>query len=248
MKKLTLASLPLLAVVVLVASGCGGDTATSSKAANRKPAAPTCPAAWKAGWQQLANRIHAAVYCPSWVPSPLTGKINGVVDYYGGERPRCLRREGQELPRQHRLAGAGDAARCTSTSAAIPATRRCRPASPRTTTAASCTKRNVPCFSDARGKVSERGITATVYTVNQDADLWHVLYAWHYRGGALHGQRARRRAAHLRDGGQEPAPHAARASCSSSRRPDMRLTRKAARRRRGRARSVSPGSTSSSTG
>ena len=28
-----------------------------------------------------------------------------------------------------------------------------------------------------------RGITATVYTVNQDADLWHVLYAWHFRGG-----------------------------------------------------------------
>ena len=27
------------------------------------------------------------------------------------------------------------------------------------------------------------GIVATVYTVNQDADLWHVLYAWRYRGG-----------------------------------------------------------------
>jgi hypothetical protein len=21
-----------------------------------------------------------------------------------------------------------------------------------------------------------------VYTVNQDADLWHVLYAWHHKG------------------------------------------------------------------
>jgi hypothetical protein len=41
----------------------------------------------------------------------------------------------------------------------------------------------VPCFADPRGKVRAPGIVATVYTVNQDADLWHVLYAWHYRGG-----------------------------------------------------------------
>ncbi len=27
------------------------------------------------------------------------------------------------------------------------------------------------------------GLTATVYDVNQDADQWHVLYAWHYAGG-----------------------------------------------------------------
>jgi hypothetical protein len=27
------------------------------------------------------------------------------------------------------------------------------------------------------------GLTATVYNVNQDADQWHVLYAWRYRGG-----------------------------------------------------------------
>ena len=40
----------------------------------------------------------------------------------------------------------------------------------------------VPCFDDAAAR-ARRGITATVYTVNQDADLWHVLYAWHYRGG-----------------------------------------------------------------
>ena len=44
-------------------------------------------------------------------------------------------------------------------------------------------KTNVPCFADARGTVRAPGIVATVYTVNQDADLWHVLYAWRYRGG-----------------------------------------------------------------
>ena len=76
MKKLTLASLSILAAVVLVASGCGADTATSSKAAARRPSAPTCPATWRPGWQRLANRIHAPVYCPSWLPDPLTGAAN----------------------------------------------------------------------------------------------------------------------------------------------------------------------------
>ena len=42
---------------------------------------------------------------------------------------------------------------------------------------------DVPCFADARGTVRAPGIVATVYTVNQDADLWHILYAWRYRGG-----------------------------------------------------------------
>jgi hypothetical protein len=182
MKKLTLASLPLLAVVVLAASGCGGDTATSSKAANRTPAAPTCPAAWKVGWQQLANRIHAAVYCPSWVPSPLTGKINGVVDYYGGGGPAVSVAKDRSylVSMAWQEPGTGE----------VHVNFRGYPGHAKVPTCISedynngkLTKRNVPCFSDARGKVSERGITATVYTVNQDADLWHVLYAWHYRGG-----------------------------------------------------------------
>ena len=44
----------------------------------------------------------------------------------------------------------------------------------------------MPCFADPRGTVQAPGITATIYTVNQDADQWHVLYAWHHAGGALH--------------------------------------------------------------
>ena len=182
MKKLTLASLPLLAVVVLAASGCGGDTAASSKAANRKPAAPTCPAAWKVGWQQLANKIHSAVYCPSWVPSPLTGKINGVVDYYGGGGPAVSVAKDRSylVSMAWQEPGTGE----------VHVNFRGYPGRSKVPTCISedynngkLTKQNVPCFSDARGTVSERGITATVYTVNQDADLWHVLYAWHHKGG-----------------------------------------------------------------
>ena len=39
-----------------------------------------------------------------------------------------------------------------------------------------------PCFADAGGTRKAGGIVATVYTVNQDADQWHVLYAWRHDG------------------------------------------------------------------
>jgi hypothetical protein len=42
-----------------------------------------------------------------------------------------------------------------------------------------------PCFADPDGTRTARGITATVYRVNQDADQWHILLAWH-RGGNLY--------------------------------------------------------------
>jgi len=73
MRKALLLLLPL-AVLVLVA-GCSDDGASPSAAAQPQP--PTCPAAWKAGWKRLANRVNAPVYCPSWMPSPLDGKIGG---------------------------------------------------------------------------------------------------------------------------------------------------------------------------
>jgi hypothetical protein len=34
---------------------------------------PTCPG--PAGWQKLADRINAPVYCPAWLPDPLIGKL-----------------------------------------------------------------------------------------------------------------------------------------------------------------------------
>jgi hypothetical protein len=37
-----------------------------------------------------------------------------------------------------------------------------------------------PCFADASGTEKAGGINATVYRVNQDADQWHVLLAWHF--------------------------------------------------------------------
>jgi hypothetical protein len=40
----------------------------------------------------------------------------------------------------------------------------------------------MPCFEDPRGKRRFGSTQVTVYTANQGADQWHVLYAWHRRG------------------------------------------------------------------
>jgi hypothetical protein len=58
---------------------------------------------------------------------------------------------------------------------------------PGRTTIPTCTrggkdKTPIACFSDPRGKVRANGIVATMYTVNQDADQWHVLLAWRHAG------------------------------------------------------------------
>src|SRR5438128_12692550 len=45
--------------------------------ASSAPAARSCPAAWRGGWQALANRIQAPVYCPTWMPDPLDARIGG---------------------------------------------------------------------------------------------------------------------------------------------------------------------------
>ena len=53
---------------------------------------------------------------------------------------------------------------------------------PRCVNADSKAREPIPCFSDPGGRVRAGRITATVYNVNQDADQWHVLYAWRHQG------------------------------------------------------------------
>ena len=40
----------------------------------------------------------------------------------------------------------------------------------------------VPCFADPQGVKTIAGYRVQRYTVNQDADQWHLLYAWTYKG------------------------------------------------------------------
>ena len=66
----------LAALLALLATGCGGAGGKAPVAATpAKPPAPHC--AFPQGWQKLANRIAADVYCPGWLPDPLTSQIGG---------------------------------------------------------------------------------------------------------------------------------------------------------------------------
>ncbi len=41
---------------------------------------------------------------------------------------------------------------------------------------------NVPCFDQPTGWIAANGIRARLYTVNQDADEWHLLLLWRHDG------------------------------------------------------------------
>ena len=165
----------LAAVVALVAAGCsGGAREEAAKAAPE----PRCPTRALPGWQRLANRIHAPVYCPAWMPDPLDGVIGSRwsnIDSVSKDRSYLESWVWQET-------GPGAAG------GELHVNLRGYPGRtgiPRCVNADSKKRELIPCFSDARGRVRINGITATVYTVNQDADQWHVLYAWR-RGGSLY--------------------------------------------------------------
>jgi hypothetical protein len=127
------------------------------------------PCAQKSGWQRLANQIQAPVYCPRWMPDPLNGVIGGRWNNIHSVSP----------DRSYLIGfiwferGSGELhvnLRGYPGKKAVP---RC-PAAVGSST--------ISCFADPHGHVRANGIDATVYTVNQGADQWHVLLAWHHRG------------------------------------------------------------------
>ncbi len=155
---------PLLFVALsLTVAGCGGAGAGVVKT----KAAPSCLA--KAGWQRLANRIHAPVYCPGWMPDPLDGVIGGrwnTIQSVSPDRSYLVgfiwfeRGSGELHVNLRGYPGRKAIPRCP----------------------AAIGTRTVPCFADRHGHVRAHGIDATAYTVNQGADQWHVLLAWHHKG------------------------------------------------------------------
>jgi hypothetical protein len=160
----------LLAALALFASGCSSGEKTVRAAA---PAKPRC--AHPAGWQKLANRIKAPVYCPGWLPDPLTSQIGGRWNNIDAVDPDRSYLESFVWQETGMGAGGGELhvnLRGFPGRTAIPKCTRGGKA-----------KGRIPCFSDPHGRVRASGIDATMYTVNQDADQWHVLLAWHAHGG-----------------------------------------------------------------
>lgn len=158
-------ALVVLAVAAsLILTACGSSAEPAAKASST----PSCPAAWQPGWAKLARQIDAPVYCPGWMPNPLDGRIgsewNGLrlVDKRGGFLVSFIYQEtgsGEVHVNFHRW----------------PGTRmpHCR---------AETSKRQIPCYSDAAGRVKTHGIDATLYTVSRDADQWHLSYLWRANG------------------------------------------------------------------
>src|SRR4051794_3167770 len=147
------------AALALAAAGAAGA------AGNR-----TCPAAWAKGWQTLANKIDAPVYCPTWMPNPLDAQIKGqYIDIYSIGKDRSYLVSFLE----HGDLGSGDVHvnfRGYPGRLAVP---KCPAAVGHGTT---------PCFSNPVAHLKANGIRATVYQVNQGADQGHIGLAGHSRG------------------------------------------------------------------
>lgn len=161
----------MVAGVVALAFAALVPGATSARAG-----AGTCPAAWAAGWQKLADRVGAPVYCPTWMPNPLDAKFGGEYqDIYSVDKDHSylvsFLAHGDEGSGDVHVNFRGYPGRTT-----IPTCRTVIPNGKKTI------RGTTPCFSDNAGTQKANGIRATIYRVNQDADQWHILLAWRHAG------------------------------------------------------------------
>jgi hypothetical protein len=164
----------LLAICLLVAlsavlAGCGGDSSRVASAAEKpKPAKPACPD--PGAWRKLADRVKAPVYCPGWLPDPLSGRLGARDNNINSVSPD--RSYLQSWVWQETGGGAAGGELHVNLRAYPGVTKipTCR--------TGGSDSRNVPCFADAHGTVKANGITTTLYTVNQDADAWHYALVW----------------------------------------------------------------------
>ena len=172
-----------LSLLAVLAAGCGSSGSTPSassdapKATQTAAAKPACPVAWRADWERLARDVRASVYCPSWLPQPLEGKIGGIgsARYVEPDRSYLIAfywlettPTGGEEVHVNLRGYPGRAAIPVCEDTLVVKGKIVHP--------------KMPCFDDARGKKRFGSTRVTVYTANQGADQWHVLYAWHRRG------------------------------------------------------------------
>ena len=158
----------LVGVCGLLASGCG--EAKRASAASAPVSKPRC--AHPAGWQKLANQVKAPVYCPGWLPDPLTSQIGG--KWSNGDSVSRDRSWLESFVWQE--TGPGIAG------GELHVVLRGYPGRTKIPTCRTggADSRNVPCFDGPRGTVTAGGITARLYSgPNQDMDAWHAVLLWH---------------------------------------------------------------------
>jgi hypothetical protein len=156
----------LLLALSPLAAGCGSEARKAEAAP--APAAPRC--ADRGAWQKLANRIGAPVYCPGWLPDPLTGRLGAQdnnIHSVSADRSYLESWVWQET------GGGAAGGELHVNLRAYPGVTKI----PTCRTGGS-DSRNVACFASPSGSIDAHGITAPVYTVNQDADAWHYAVVW----------------------------------------------------------------------
>src|ERR1700693_740418 len=145
MRATTVAGLAALLLAAVVPGAGAGTKALS------------CPSAWRTGWQHVADKVQAPVYCPTWMPSPLDAQIGGQYeDIYSIGKDRSY----LVSFLAHGDLGSGDV---HVNFRGYPG----RTAIPKCTTVVLTGKKPIrgvtPCFADRAGTRTARGITATVY-------------------------------------------------------------------------------------
>jgi hypothetical protein len=168
-----------VAALALVGTGCSGGDSSAQPAAAPKPS--VCPKTSRASWQKLANEIKAPVYCPSWLPQPLAGRFGG--RFFNG---RSVDRDRSYLVSfvWFETSG-GDVQEVHVNLRGYPGKTRIPTCEDTLTVSGKTVHKKIPCFSDRQGSKRIGGESVTVYTANQGADMWHVLYAWR-KGGSLY--------------------------------------------------------------
>ena len=173
-------SLLVLALVAAIAAGaaaCGGGDAGQP---NASAAVTRCPASAVVGWRQVSRRAGIPVYCPAWLPSPLEPTIDRG-DTPGAENATvAFSRDGSYLVSW--IWAEAQTGEVHVILRGYP-NRTTIPTCVLTGSGSSASARHrVPCFADPHGTITVGDVHATLYTVNQGADQWHLLYAWRHAG------------------------------------------------------------------
>lgn len=140
---------------------------------------PVCPRAERVSWQKLATRIKAPVYCPSWLPYPLEGRFDGVFNGQTIDPDRSYLVKflyfDAGLP--------GGPQEVHVVFRGYPDNTRLPQCDNSTVEDGKVVHHFSPCFSDPKATKARFGSKlATLYTSNQGADQWHLLYAWRENG------------------------------------------------------------------
>ena len=170
----------VVAVVAGVAIANRGSSEVSASATTPESEPARCQD--PAGWRDLAEKIRAPVYCPAWMPSPLTAELGGPWNNIRSVDPDRSYLMG--FVWQENALG-GNVQEVHVNLRGYPASTRIPTCQDVTTVAGVTHRKHIPCFQDPHGHVRANGIVATMYTVNHGADSWHVLLAWK-RGGSLY--------------------------------------------------------------